>query len=233
MKKIFLLLTAFLFVVLSPDADKVFGQKNNLRERLTSGKWVNKAGGYIPNAMGVSDARVERYKIYNFDPDGTFTMDSIKQRYSGNWEIEGDRVIMNFNPKAVAVFKKNMDPNDLVTTYVSEDKVVELGERTAVIENDLLNFGSEESNAVRNSSATAGIKSFWEYTGFANASRGNLIMILIALIFIFLAIKYEYEPLLLIPIGMGIIIGNIPFYMAEGFNLKLGIYEPGSVFNIL
>ena len=98
--------------------------------------------------MGVSDARVERYKIYNFDPDGTFTMDSIKQRYSGNWEIEGDRVIMNFNSKAVAVFKKNMDPNDLVTTYVSEDKVVELGERTAVIENDLLNFGSEESNAV-------------------------------------------------------------------------------------
>lgn len=233
MKKIFLLLTAFLFVVLSPDANKVFGQKNNSRERLTSGKWVNKAGGYIPNAMGVSDARVERYKIYNFDPDGTFTMDSIKQRYSGNWKIEGNRITMNFNPKTVAVFKKNMDPNDLVTTYVSEDKVVELGERTAVIENDLLNFGSEESNAIRNSSATAGIKSFWEYTGFANASYGNLIMILIALIFIFLAIKYEYEPLLLIPIGMGIIIGNIPFYMAEGFNLKLGIYEPGSVFNIL
>lgn len=58
-------------------------------------------------------------------------------------------------------------------------------------------------------------------------------MILVALIFIWLAIRFDYEPMLLIPIGMGIIIGNIPFYMGEAFNLKLGIYEPGSVLNIL
>ncbi|MDL2251834.1 sodium ion-translocating decarboxylase subunit beta [Odoribacter sp. OttesenSCG-928-J03] len=77
------------------------------------------------------------------------------------------------------------------------------------------------------------MKNFWEFTGFANAQRGNLIMIVIALIFIWLAIRFDYEPLLLIPIGMGIIIGNIPFYMAENFNLGLGIYEPGSVLNIL
>ncbi|MCC8174444.1 MAG: sodium ion-translocating decarboxylase subunit beta [Odoribacter sp.] len=77
------------------------------------------------------------------------------------------------------------------------------------------------------------MKNFWEFTGFANATGGNLVMIIIALIFIWLAIRFDYEPLLLIPIGMGIIIGNIPFYMAEGFNLQLGIYEPGSVLNIL
>ncbi|MDR0982570.1 MAG: sodium ion-translocating decarboxylase subunit beta [Culturomica sp.] len=88
-------------------------------------------------------------------------------------------------------------------------------------------------NAHHNSDAVAGIKNFWEFTGFANASMGNLYMIMIALLFIWLAIRFDYEPLLLIPIGMGIIIGNIPFYMAENFNLQLGIYEPGSVFNIL
>ncbi|MBI9065727.1 MAG: sodium ion-translocating decarboxylase subunit beta [Salinivirgaceae bacterium] len=58
-------------------------------------------------------------------------------------------------------------------------------------------------------------------------------MILIGLLFIFLAIKYDYEPLLLIPIGIGILIGNIPMFQAVDFNLKLGIYEPGSVMNIL
>jgi oxaloacetate decarboxylase beta subunit len=56
-------------------------------------------------------------------------------------------------------------------------------------------------------------------------------MLAVGLFFIFLAIKYDYEPLLLIPIGIGILIGNIPFL--EGAGLKLGIYEEGSVMNYL
>jgi oxaloacetate decarboxylase beta subunit len=58
-------------------------------------------------------------------------------------------------------------------------------------------------------------------------------MIFVGLIFIFLAIRFEYEPLLLIPIGTGIIIGNIPFLQGEGINLQLGIYQKGSVLNYL
>ncbi|MCD6112351.1 MAG: sodium ion-translocating decarboxylase subunit beta [Bacteroidales bacterium] len=56
-------------------------------------------------------------------------------------------------------------------------------------------------------------------------------MILVGIFFIFLAIRFNYEPLLLIPIGFGILIGNIPMFQAVDFNLKLGIYEPGSVMN--
>ncbi|MEA3444809.1 MAG: sodium ion-translocating decarboxylase subunit beta [Bacteroidota bacterium] len=78
-----------------------------------------------------------------------------------------------------------------------------------------------------------GIKRFFDYTGFANATSGHIIMLLVGFFFIFLAIKYEYEPLLLIPIGVGILIGNIPFFQAENFNLQLGIYEEGSVMNYL
>ncbi len=58
---------------------------------------------------------------------------------------------------------------------------------------------------------------------------GNLIMLLVGLIFLYLAITKDYEPLLLVPIGFGILVGNIPF--AEG--LSIGIYEPGSVLSIL
>jgi oxaloacetate decarboxylase beta subunit len=54
-------------------------------------------------------------------------------------------------------------------------------------------------------------------------------MICIGIVFIAVAIKKEWEPLLLVPIGFGIIIGNIPFL--EG--LQIGIYEEGSVLNIL
>jgi len=80
-------------------------------------------------------------------------------------------------------------------------------------------------------SDTQGVKKFIEYSGFANITLGHIVMIFVGLFFIFLAIKYDYEPLLLIPIGFGIIIGNIPFL--EGAGLKLGIYETGSVMNYL
>jgi oxaloacetate decarboxylase beta subunit len=56
-------------------------------------------------------------------------------------------------------------------------------------------------------------------------------MIIVGLGFIYLAITKEYEPLLLVPIGFGMLIGNIPFL--QGANLQLGIYEPGSVMNYL
>lgn len=70
---------------------------------------------------------------------------------------------------------------------------------------------------------------FWGYTGFANFEFGHLIMIIIGLAFIYLAISKRFEPMLLIPIGFGIIIGNIPFYPG----LQIGVYEDGSVLNYL
>jgi sodium ion-translocating decarboxylase beta subunit len=75
------------------------------------------------------------------------------------------------------------------------------------------------------------LQTFWGYTGFHNVELGHIIMIFFGLLFIYLAITKEYEPLLLIPIGFGILIGNIPFNEAAG--LQIGIYEEGSVFNIL
>ena len=74
------------------------------------------------------------------------------------------------------------------------------------------------------------MQTFLSFTGFANATRRHIIMLLVGLVFIFLAIKYEFEPMLLIPIGFGILIGNIPFKDA---GLQIGIYEEGSVLNIL
>lgn len=73
------------------------------------------------------------------------------------------------------------------------------------------------------------LNQFLEYTGFVNMTWSHLVMILIGVAFITVAIKKDWEPLLLIPIGFGMIIGNIPFI--EG--LQIGIYEEGSVMNIL
>ena len=70
---------------------------------------------------------------------------------------------------------------------------------------------------------------FFTYTAFANFTIGHGVMILIGLIFIYLAIFKEYEPMLLVPIGFGMLIGNIPFYPG----LQIGIYEQGSVLNYL
>ena len=73
--------------------------------------------------------------------------------------------------------------------------------------------------------------SLWEDTGFHNATWENLVMILVGLVLILLAIRFSYKPLLLIPMGMGIILGNIPFFHDAPY--QLGIYEDGSVLHYL
>lgn len=73
------------------------------------------------------------------------------------------------------------------------------------------------------------LSQFFMYTGFANVTVGHILMILIGLVFIYLAITKDWEPMLLVPIGFGIIIGNIPLFAG----LQVGVYEEGSVLNIL
>ncbi len=73
------------------------------------------------------------------------------------------------------------------------------------------------------------VESFWQFTGFYNCEWENLVMLAVGCFFVWLAIKKNFEPLLLVPIGFGMLIGNIPFQ--EG--MEIGIYEEGSVLNIL
>lgn len=73
------------------------------------------------------------------------------------------------------------------------------------------------------------LQQFWSFTGFANMTWQHLAMIAIGIVFIVLGIVKKWEPLLLVPIGFGMIVGNIPFTAG----LNIGIYEEGSVLNIL
>ncbi|MGQ9796350.1 sodium ion-translocating decarboxylase subunit beta, partial [Desulfosoma sp.] len=70
---------------------------------------------------------------------------------------------------------------------------------------------------------------FLANTGFGLVDYRHLLMIVVGCAFIYLGIAKHYEPLLLVPIGFGILMGNIPVF--KGFGL--GIYEPGSVLNYL
>jgi len=66
---------------------------------------------------------------------------------------------------------------------------------------------------------------FLQNTGFAAMTWGNLMMIIIGIIFITLAITKDYEPLLLVPIGFGVVVGNIP----PVAGMALSVYDEGSV----
>ncbi len=66
---------------------------------------------------------------------------------------------------------------------------------------------------------------FYSTTGIAQMELKFIIMILFGLIFVYLGIAKNYEPLLLVPIGFGIILGNLPG--------TLGVYYPNSVMNLL
>ncbi len=92
----------------------------------------------------------------------------------------------------------------------------------AVTENVVTEIAHAEtaSEATIGQEIATGLRNFFAFTGFKNATRGNIIMILVAFFFIFLAIRFEFEPMLLIPIGVGIIVGNIPFLQTYTFGLN-------------
>jgi carboxybiotin decarboxylase len=71
----------------------------------------------------------------------------------------------------------------------------------------------------------AEVINFFQTTGFSHMNLNYFIMIIIGLIFVYLGITKNYEPLLLVPIGFGIILGNMPG--------TFGVYHDGSVLNLL
>lgn len=183
-----------------------FAQTESASEILTSGKWLNKSDGF--KISETSTRTVERYKAIKFRDNNTFEMDSIKKKFVGHWSVnENNEVTLEFINNSLPVKKGvlNTDGDIVMNSFVYENTP----------------------------EAWAGVLNFIEFSSFGNVQSGNLIMILVGLFFIFLAIKYDYEPLLLVPIGTGILLGNIPFFQAVGFNLQLGIYEDGSVLNYL
>jgi sodium ion-translocating decarboxylase beta subunit len=70
---------------------------------------------------------------------------------------------------------------------------------------------------------------FLSNTGYYLADYRNVIMIVVGAVFLYLGTAKHYEPLLLVPIGFGILVGNVPFF--KGFGL--GIYENNSVLHYL
>jgi oxaloacetate decarboxylase beta subunit len=68
-----------------------------------------------------------------------------------------------------------------------------------------------------------GFSKLWADTGIANFTVGQVSMIFIGVLLIFLAIKKGFEPLLLLPIGFGGILANIPVAEIGGDQGFLGI----------
>ncbi|MBU0509134.1 sodium ion-translocating decarboxylase subunit beta [bacterium] len=63
-------------------------------------------------------------------------------------------------------------------------------------------------------------------TGFAHLNFGNAVMLLIGGVLIFLAITKGFEPYLLIPIGFGALMANLPLgHMAAGMGVEEGLLQ--------
>lgn len=87
---------------------------------------------------------------------------------------------------------------------------------------------------VRTGDITGYLDQVVQGSGLANLSAGHLVMIAVGLLFLWLAIAKDYEPLLLVPIGFGILIGNVPLPLAIFNSVSLYMIDPVSreyVFN--
>jgi len=72
------------------------------------------------------------------------------------------------------------------------------------------------------------LKALWLTTGVANFGIGELFMILVGAVLLYLAIARRFEPLLLVPIGFGAILSNVPVAGMAGPEGLLGyIYHVG------
>ncbi len=85
-----------------------------------------------------------------------------------------------------------------------------------------------EAETTEVKSAAESAKIIWESTGLSAFATTEgfkmLIMICVSLLLIYLAIVKEFEPLLLLPIGMGGLLSNIP---------NAGIAEPGGFLHVI
>ena len=74
----------------------------------------------------------------------------------------------------------------------------------------------------------AGFEALWQSMGIATISWGEVLMMAVGGLLLFLAIKKKFEPLLLLPIGFGAILSNIPVAGIAGPDGLLGmIYHVG------
>ncbi len=72
-------------------------------------------------------------------------------------------------------------------------------------------------------SLISGFQNLWSSTGLANFTWGQAIMIAVSLVLIYLAIRKQFEPLLLLPIGFGGLLSNIPVAGIADANGFLGL----------
>lgn len=73
-----------------------------------------------------------------------------------------------------------------------------------------------------------GLLTLWRETGIASFEFSQIIMIMVGCLLLFLAVAKGFEPLLLLPIGFGAVLSNIPNagFTAEG-GLLYYIYHVG------
>ena len=129
-------------------------------------------------------------------------------------------VVVN-NPMFATRISDLTEQTDSVTEMSVEEsnaQLAEMAEVEAAQAQQTLDVAEEDTSV--KGELKSGLRKFWLLTGFRNCKLGNLIMILVGILFIFLAVKFEFEPMLLIPIGTGIICGNIPFFQGYGVSLN-------------
>ena len=151
-------------------------------------------------------------------------------------------VLLLFNIAVVnnPIFATRISDLTAQTEEVTEMSVDESNAQVADMVDSMVADAAEEQQVLENETAQQqtlqpaddlstkaqlkdGLRKFWLLTGFRNCKIGNIIMILVGILFIFLAVRFEFEPMLLIPIGTGIICGNIPFFQGYGITLADGI----------
>ncbi len=125
-------------------------------------------------------------------------------------EIEGNYVLQLGEYKTISISLLKLWRGTGIYGFLmsSNDKIVNEKAHLKILEEE--NRKAEEAARIAHDNAKP------------IAGYGNFIMIAVGMLLLFLAIKFGFEPLLLVPIGIGCMLANIPFayiasFVDEGF----------------
>ena len=155
--------------------------------------------------------------------------------YQPKFKMEASEFYFIIQPEMISNLIKKSDKGRLFlngeVTGLFKVIGVSQGRVWAVVENRAANidFRKSDSGEFQNY-----VEQVVGSLGIVNMSFKNLIMLLIGILFIYLGISRDYEPLLLVPIGFGIILGNIPLPIQIFNSISIYMIDPATgeyVFN--
>ncbi len=152
-------------------------------------------------------------KVVDHDDDDTdFKAKTINER-AGDWSIGA----ADANGWRLVTLETNITTNAATVMYV----IIGVYDGTSINVDDV-EITIDRVGTSGSTSITESFRKFVKSMGIVNITVQQVIMLVVACVLFVLAVRFQFEPLLLLPIGFGIFLANMPIFMGGEVTTLMG-----------